>query len=75
MAGFVAGTYFLRFWKETRDQLFLMFALSFWILSFLRIALALPPATAESTTYLYFVRLLAYLLILVAILRKNVAKQ
>ena len=31
--GFLAGgLFFLRFWRETRDQLFLTFAVAFWLL-------------------------------------------
>jgi Family of unknown function (DUF5985) len=67
----VAGLFFLRFWRETRDRLFLIFAGAFWILGGQRLALALTRSMAEDDTGLYLVRLFAFLLILGAILDKN----
>lgn len=67
----VTGLFFLRFWRQTRDRLFLIFAISFWLLGGQRLALALTAETAESNTGLYLVRLFAFLLILVAIVDKN----
>jgi hypothetical protein len=66
----VAGLFFLRFWRQTRDRLFLIFAISFWLLGAQRLALALTAPTVE-TTGLYLLRLLAFLLILLAIVDKN----
>ena len=40
MACLVAGLFFLRFWRKTRDRLFLMFAIAFWILGSNWLALA-----------------------------------
>ena len=67
----VAGLFFARFWRQTRDRLFLIFAISFWLLGTQRLALALTSAVVESDTAFYFVRLLAFLLILAAIIDKN----
>jgi hypothetical protein len=67
----VAGLFFLRFWRQTRDRLFLIFAVSFWLLGLQRLALALTTQLVESQTGLYLVRLFAFLLILVAIVDKN----
>ena len=71
MAYGVAGLFFLRFWKETRDRLFAIFALAFWLLGLVRVALAFTGHTSEAATWLYWVRLLSYLLILAAIVDKN----
>lgn len=71
MAHFVAGLFFLRFWAETRDRLFIMFALAFLILGIQRIVFTLTAQSSEDSTYLYVVRLLAFVLILVAIIDKN----
>jgi hypothetical protein len=73
MASWIAGLFFLRFWRDTRDRLFLIFALAFWLLGLTRLGLALlqPRPLEESHTYLYWVRLLAFVLILVAIVDKN----
>ncbi len=71
MAYLVAGLFFLRYWKVTRDRLFALFALAFWVLAGQRLALALTTETAENTTVLYVVRLIAFTLILAAIVEKN----
>ncbi|MDF2441755.1 MAG: hypothetical protein JWN98_2739 [Abditibacteriota bacterium] len=67
----VAALFFLRFWKQSRDRLFGFFATSFFILAVQRTALALTTQNNEGTIYLYVVRLIAFLLILIAILDKN----
>lgn len=67
----VAGLFFFRFWRHTRDRFFLYFAWSFWIEAGHRVALALLPEASENNPFFYAFRLLAYGLILLAIWRKN----
>jgi hypothetical protein len=67
----VAGAFFMRFWKQTHDRLFLLFALSFWIQAFTRIALTVVSEN-EGRVYFYLLRLLAFGLILAAIAMKNI---
>lgn len=67
----VAGLFFLRFWRETRDRLFGIFAGAFWLLAAQRLALALNPDPNDDQLLLYGVRLLAFVLILAAIVDKN----
>jgi hypothetical protein len=67
----VAGLFFLRFWRETHDRLFLIFAGAFWLLAAQRLALAFSRDMVEDDTGLYLVRLFAFLLILGAIVDKN----
>lgn len=67
----VAGLFFLKFWRRTRDGLFLAFALAFWLLA---ANAALPPLLgrpAYAHGEVYLLRLLAFLLIILAVLRKN----
>jgi hypothetical protein len=71
MGYFVAGLFFLRYWKETQDRLFAFFALAFWVLAVQRFALVLANQPHEELTYLYMIRLLGFSLILVAIIDKN----
>lgn len=66
-----AGLFFLRFWKETRDRLFGIFATAFFLLAFQRTMLTLAADPREELVLLYAVRLLAFLLILYAIIDKN----
>jgi peptidoglycan/LPS O-acetylase OafA/YrhL len=67
----VAGLFFLRFWRETRDRLFGIFAGAFWLLAVQRLLLALFQNPDNEQTWLYGIRLLAFVLILVAIVDKN----
>jgi hypothetical protein len=71
MACWVATLFFFRFWRETGDRLFLMFSAAFLLLGLTRLGLALSHEPSEGETYLYWVRLIAFLLILVAIADKN----
>ena len=71
MGYFVAGLYFLRFWRDTRDRLFGIFAAAFWLLAVQRAALALTAGADGEQVVLYAVRLLAFVLILGAIIDKN----
>jgi hypothetical protein len=67
----VAGLFFLRFWKRTRDSLFLTFAIAFWLLGLVQALLALTDFPVEEKSFFYLIRLAAFVLILVAIWRKN----
>lgn len=71
MAYIVAALFFLRFWKETEDRLFALFAVAFAVLGVNRILLSYFEEPHEARTLLYLVRLLAYLVILAAIVDKN----
>lgn len=71
MAYFVIGLFFLKFRARTRDRLFSLFSAAFFILSGQRFALTLAREWGESTVWLYGLRLLAFVLILVAIVDKN----
>ena len=74
MASLVAGLFFLRFWRDTRDRIFLFFAVSFIIEGVNRAALALTSNPNEGRPFFYFVRFISFLLIFVAILHKNQKK-
>jgi amino acid transporter len=76
MAYFTAGLFFLRFWKDTRDRLFGSFAAAFFLLAVQRALLTVTVDDRESTAGLglYVIRLLAFLLILWAIIDKNRAR-
>ena len=72
VAGYaVAGLFFLRFWNETRDRLFGIFAWAFFLLGVQRLLLALMETSPAGTVGLYAIRLLAFVLILWAIVDKN----
>lgn len=71
---FVAGLFFLRFWKRTHDGLFLSFAWAFWLLGLAQGILALGNFPVEERSWIYLIRLAAFSLILLAIFRKNRAR-
>ncbi len=68
----VAGLFFLKFWKRTHDGLFLAFTLAFWLLGLAQGLLTFSDMPVEERTWLYLLRLAAFVLILIAIWRKNV---
>lgn len=70
-AFFIAGLFFLRFWKTTQDRFFLFFALSFLIECANRISLVLYFGLEEESPHYYLIRLVAYGFIIIAILEKN----
>ena len=70
-SAFVCGLYFLRFWHTTRDRFFLFFALAFWIEGLHRLIVYPWAGGDEGDPLHYLVRLVAYGLIIVAIVDKN----
>jgi hypothetical protein len=71
MTSSVAALFFLRFWKDTGDRLFAIFSAAFGLLAITRVGLALSNEQMEGQTHWYWVRLAAFLLILLAIIDKN----
>ena len=67
----LAGLFFFRFWRQTRDRFFLWFALSFWLESVNRLLVGLVVGMDEDSPVLYGLRVVAYGLILLAIWQKN----
>ena len=71
MGYLVAALFFLRFWRETRDRLFGIFAGAFFLLGVQRTLLAAMETSPSGTIWVYGLRLLAFVLILAAIVDKN----
>jgi uncharacterized membrane protein HdeD (DUF308 family) len=74
-ASIAAGLFFFRFWRTTRDRFFLFFALSFWIEGVNRLVLYHWVGPNEDAPYYYLIRLIAYGLIIAAIIDKNRARR
>ena len=70
-ASIISGLFFLRFWKSTRDRFFLYFAMSFGLEGINRVFLGVMGGLREDAPAYYLIRLVAYGLILIAILEKN----
>jgi len=67
----VAALLFLRFWRRTREGLFLAFAASFLLLGATQALLILTEVPLEERSLLYLLRLAAFLLILGALWWQN----
>lgn len=66
-----ATIYFLRFWYRSRDRLFLAFATAFALLGIVQALLLFSHMPVEERSWLYLIRLSAFLIILLAIALKN----
>ena len=71
MACVVAALFFLRFWRKTHDRLFALFAAALGLLAVNWVALAFMTGDETLRTVLYGMRLVAFVLILAAIVDKN----
>lgn len=74
MGFLVCSVFFLRFWRRTRDWLFLVFSIAFVLLALnasLGTLLGLP---IEERSWVYLLRLAAFVMIIAAIIRKNTAR-
>jgi hypothetical protein len=70
MACLVASGFFLRFWRQTSDRLFIIFSVAFFLLAIERLALTLTHGH-EFAPFVYLIRLAAYTTLLIAIYDKN----
>ena len=71
LAHLLAAIYFLRFWRKTSDRLFLSFAAAFLLFALNNLAVSILGAEDERHSYAYILRVLGYVLILFAIMDKN----
>jgi hypothetical protein len=71
MGSWVAGLFFVRFWRSTRDRFFAYLGVAFWIFALSWTGLVVVQATDETRHYHYLVRLAAFLCIIVGIVDKN----
>lgn len=84
MATFAAsGLFFLKLWKAAQDRFFAFFAIACALLSVERVVAlfvqgVLDPQSAplpESTSWIYIIRLFAFLMIVIAIVGKNMHRK
>ena len=67
----IAGVFFARFWQQSRDRLFLSFALAFWMLAVAYTVLSVVSYATEWRVYVFALRLLAFCTIIYGIVEKN----
>ena len=70
----VCAVFFLRFWARTRDSLFFVFALAFLLLALNQALTTMLGLPLEERSWLYLLRLVAFSMLIVAILWKNFRK-
>lgn len=81
LLGFITGCssvallYFLKFWRSSRDPLFLAFAVFFLVQSFRESAVLGLRYPNEGNFWLFLIRLISVLFVLGAILWKNLSQQ
>jgi hypothetical protein len=71
----IAALFFARFWKRTRDRLFVSFAVAFVLLALNQALAQWIGAADERVGYTYLLRVLGFALILAAIIDKNVSSR
>jgi hypothetical protein len=67
----VIAVFFLRFWRQSADRLFLFFAVAFGVLALDYLVLGVLDGATEWRVPVFAVRLSAFLVILLGILDKN----
>lgn len=75
MGFLLSGLFFLKFWVRSRDPLFAMFAVAFWLLALNQALLTILDLPREEQSWLYLLRLAAFGLIVVAIVHKNLSRR
>jgi 1-deoxy-D-xylulose 5-phosphate reductoisomerase len=71
----VAATFFLRFWRRTHDRLFLAFAVAFLLMALNQLLAMVLGAADERTVFTYLLRILGFILIIAAIIDKNLQRR
>ncbi len=71
MGYLIAGLFFLRFWVRTREGLFAAFSAAFWLLALNQGLVAISGVPREEQTWFYLLRLVAFLIIIAAVVAKN----
>ena len=71
MGFIIAGLFFLRFWRRTKDGLFVAFALAFWLLALNQVFLGFSGGANSDQSWEFLPNLGAFGLLILAILLKN----
>jgi len=75
MGFLIAGLFFLKFWRRTRDGLFLAFSAAFGLMAVGNALPVLLGTPHEERSGIYLFRLAAFVLIIVAVLAKNLRRR
>lgn len=75
MGFLIAAMFFFRFWRRTRDTLFMIFGVAFLLLAFNQALIGVSDVTGEGRSLLYLPRLAAFALLIAAIVSKNMGSR
>ena len=70
----VAALFFIKFWRRTRDILFLAFAVAFLLMATTPLLTIVMKVPREEQSPFYLLRLLAFLILIVAVVAKSAAR-
>ena len=71
----IASFYFIHFWGRTSDRLFLAFAAAFALLALNQVTVFALGVADERSNFVYILRVLGFVLILIAIVDKNLSRR
>jgi hypothetical protein len=71
MGFLVVSLLFVRYWRRTRDGIFVWFSISFALLALTQALPVMIEIPREEHSWVFLLRLLAFALLIFAILRKN----
>ena len=75
LASLGVALFFVRYWRRSGDRLFLAFSLAFLVFAVNRVLLSVLEEESEARTYVYLLRALAFLLIALAVVDKNLQRR
>ena len=71
----LVALFFMRFWRKTRDRLFVIFSIAFLLLAANWLLVGLSGAAEDRKVLFYVLRLLAFIAIIIGIVDKNRVRQ
>jgi hypothetical protein len=74
MAAAIVSLHYLKAWKQSKDELFRLFSIAFFLFMIERIVFQVAHVSNEKLPLIYCIRLLGFLAIVIGILQKNLKK-
>ncbi len=71
MGFLLSGLFFFRFWSRTRDRLFALFGIAFWLMAANQVVSHAFGFPEQQLFWAYLLRVIAYLLLIAGIVAKN----
>lgn len=71
----IAGLFFFRFWTRTRDRLFAIFGVAFWLIALNEVFTPPSGVNPQPIYYAYLLRIIAFLLLIAGIVAKNLEQR